>query len=152
MKTCHSSQGASVDKTIAIHEWNKKHLVSREWIYTSITRATDLNKVKYFVRTDDDEDELTKEKLIRYFEKKISSYKIQDLKANREIDESKYIDVQWLMDRTNRRCNRCSCEFEFNIDKGIAFSNLTAQRLDNFQSHHKENCIIYCHKCNCRVK
>ena len=150
--TCHSSQGASVDKTIAIHEWDKKHLVSREWIYTSITRATDLNKVKYFVRTDGDEDELTEEKLMKYFEKKISSYKIQDLKGNREIDESKYIDVQWLMDRMNSRCNRCSCEFEFSIDKGIVFSNMTGQRLDNFQSHHKENCIIYCHKCNCRVK
>ena len=41
--TCQSSQGASVDKTIAIHEWDKKQWVSREWIYTSITRATDLN-------------------------------------------------------------------------------------------------------------
>ena len=89
---------------------------------------------------------------MKYFEKKISSYKIQDVKGNREIDESKYIDVQWLMDRMNSRCNRCSCEFEFNIDKGIVFSNMTGQRLGNFQSHHKENCIIYCHKCNCRVK
>ena len=150
--TCHSSQGASVDKTIAIHEWDKKQWVSREWIYTSITRATDLNKVKYFVRTDDDEDELTEEKLMRYFEKKISSYKVQDMKGNREIDESKYIDVQWLMDRTNSRCNRCSCEFEFNIDKGIVFSNMTAQRVENTYPHSKENCIIFCHKCNCRVK
>ena len=67
--TCHSSQGASVDKTIAIHEWDKKQWVSREWVSTSLTRATDLNKVKYFVKTDDDddddddEDQLTEEKL-----------------------------------------------------------------------------------------
>ena len=87
--TCHSSQGASVDKTIAIHEWDKKHLVSREWIWTSLTKSTDLNKVKYFVRTDGDEDELTEQKLMKYFEKKISSYKVQDMKADREIDNDK---------------------------------------------------------------
>lgn len=151
--TCHSSQGASVDKSIAIHEWNKKHLVSREWLWTSITRARDLNRVKSFVKPkDDDFDELTEDKLIRYLEKKISNYKIQDRKADREIDENKYIDVNWLFERMGSRCNRCSCEFEFDIQNGIVFSNMTAQRLDNFQSHHKENCIIYCKKCNCREK
>ena len=150
--TAHSSQGASVDKSITIHEWDKSHLVFREWIWTSLTRGTDLHKVKYFLKTDDDADELTEEKLIRHFEKKISIFKIQDLNGNREIDESKNIDVQWLMDRINSRCNRCSCEFEFNIDKGIVFSNMTSQRIDNSQSHHKENCIICCDKCNRRVK
>ena len=150
--TCHSSQGASVDKSIAIHEWNKTQLVSREWIWTSITRARDLNKVKFYVRPTDDADELTEDKLIRYLEKKICNYKIQDRKADREIDEKKYIDVNWLFERMGSRCNRCSCEFEFGIQNGIVFSNMTAQRLDNFQSHHKENCIAYCHKCNCREK
>ena len=43
--TCHSSQGSSVNKSIAIHEWDKTHLVTREWCWTSITRSTDLNKV-----------------------------------------------------------------------------------------------------------
>ena len=121
--TCHSSQGSSVNKSIAIHEWNKTHLVSREWLYTSLTRSTDLNKVKFYVRPkdEDDADELTEEKLIRYLEKKISSYKIQDRKANREIDENKYIDVQWLFERMSSRCNRCSCEFEFDIQNGIVF-------------------------------
>ena len=120
--TCHSSQGASVDKSIAIHEWNKKHLVSREWLWTSLTRARDLNRVKLYVKTEDDNDdvaELTEDKLIRYLETKISNFKIQDTKANREIDENKYIDVQWFYDRVGSRCNRCSCEFEFDIQNGI---------------------------------
>ena len=96
--TWHSFQGASVDKSIAIDEWNKKHLVSREWIWTSITRARDLNKVKFYVKpeNEDDADELTEEKLIRYLENKIGNYKLQDRKANREIDENKYIDAKWL--------------------------------------------------------
>ena len=103
--------------------------MSREWIWTSLTRSTDLNKVKYFVRTDHEEDEPTEDKLIDILKRKSAVIKYrEDVKGNREIDESKYIDVQWLMDRTNSGCNRCSCEFEFNIDKGIVFSNMTAQR------------------------
>ena len=118
-----------------------------------MTRCTDLNKVKFYVKPEDDDvDELTDDKMIRYIEKKTCSYKIQDRKANRETDEKKHIHVQWLYQRTGARCNRCSCEFEFDIQNGIVFSNLTAQRLDNFQSHHRENCIIYCKKCNCREK
>lgn len=150
--TAHSSQGASVDKSITIHEWDKSHLVSREWLYTAITRSTDLNKVKYFLKTDDDADELTEDKLMKYLEKKISSYKMQDVKACREINSSKYIDISWLFNRMNSSCNRCSCEFEFNVEKGVVFSNMTAQRIDNYQAHHKENCVIYCHDCNRRVK
>ena len=76
--TCRSSQSSSVNKSIAIHEWNKKHLVSREWIWTGLTRSRDLNKVKFYVKPEDDNDadELTEDKLIRYLEKKISNYKI----------------------------------------------------------------------------
>ena len=70
---------------------------------------------------DDTVDELTEDKMIRYLETNISNYKIQHRKANREINENKYIDVQWLYDRMGCRCNRCSCEFEFDIQNGIVF-------------------------------
>ena len=39
--TCHSAQGASIDGQIIIHEWEKKHLVTREWIWCALTRSTD---------------------------------------------------------------------------------------------------------------
>ena len=45
--TCHSLQGSSIDKEITIFEWSFKH-VSRNWLYTAITRATHLNNVKLF--------------------------------------------------------------------------------------------------------
>ena len=44
--TCHSAQGATIKKTITIHEWELSHLVSREWIWTAITRADGFRKVK----------------------------------------------------------------------------------------------------------
>ena len=46
--TCHSSQGASVNTTITIFEWDKARHVSREWLWTAITRASRLENVKFF--------------------------------------------------------------------------------------------------------
>jgi hypothetical protein len=42
-RTCHSFQGSSIDDAITIFDWKFVH-VDRKWIYTSITRATDLKK------------------------------------------------------------------------------------------------------------
>ena len=46
--TTHSRQGTSIDGTLIIHEWNKEYLISKEWLYCSITRARFLNKVYVF--------------------------------------------------------------------------------------------------------
>ena len=46
--TCHSCQGASINNNITIHEWDRSYLVSREWVWTSLTRARDFNKVAFF--------------------------------------------------------------------------------------------------------
>ena len=149
--TCHSSQGNSVDKSITIHEWQKQHLITREWLYTSITRATDINKVMFYKSVEND-NELNETTLMRYLDNKVKRYKIQDLKAGRTVDDADYIDVKWLFDRMNSRCNKCGCGFEFDIKCGEVVSNLTAQRLNNEMSHVKDNCIAYCFGCNARER
>ena len=45
--TCHSAQGATIKDTITIHEWQSP-LVNREWLWCSITRCDDFNKVLFF--------------------------------------------------------------------------------------------------------
>ena len=45
--TAHSCQGCSVEDDIVVYDWNKSY-VSREWFYVSLTRATDLNKVRFY--------------------------------------------------------------------------------------------------------
>ena len=42
--TCHSSQGQSIDEAITIYDW-KFAFISREWLWTAVTRATSLDNV-----------------------------------------------------------------------------------------------------------
>ena len=42
--TCHSKQGGSIDGDVIVYDWMYNY-VSKEWLYTSITRAKDLNKI-----------------------------------------------------------------------------------------------------------
>ena len=44
---CHSAQGASNDGKIVIHEWEKSHFVTREWLWCALTRSTDFNNVLF---------------------------------------------------------------------------------------------------------
>ena len=53
--TCHSRQGTSIGGNITIHEWNKSHLVSREWLWCSVGRSKDYSKVYFYDAEDDDE-------------------------------------------------------------------------------------------------
>lgn len=48
--TCHAVQGASYDGTIIICGWTHS-CVDKNWLYTAVTRCTDLDKV-VFVRED----------------------------------------------------------------------------------------------------
>ena len=45
--TCHSKQGCSVDDDIVIYEWSKWYC-SKNWYWTAITRARDLNRVNFY--------------------------------------------------------------------------------------------------------
>ena len=46
-RTCHSYQGSSIDGDIIIFDWSFIH-VNRKWLYTAITRATNLSKVRFY--------------------------------------------------------------------------------------------------------
>ena len=149
--TCHSAQGASVSKTITIHEWDKPHLVSREWFWCAITRCVDFNNVRFF-KSNKFENEIHENLLRRYFQNKIDGYKRQDKKSKREINEENYIDVEWCMSRLKGCCGKCGCKFEIEREKGQISSNFTAQRLCNLHGHTKDNCDSWCVYCNCSAK
>ena len=146
-------QGSSVVTDITIFDYN--HFLVRnypEWLYTTITRARDLNRVKFFKYNSDKDDELNKQNILSYFNRKIENYKVQDRKAKREIPKDGYVNTQWFMDNITNQCNYCGCGFTLSINKGNVTTNLTCQRVDNEIIHTLDNCIAYCKRCNCSCK
>ena len=56
--TCHSAQGSSIDGDITIFDYNHFDIRNyRELLWTAITRARDLSKVKFYKYSDDVNDE-----------------------------------------------------------------------------------------------
>ena len=135
--TTHSSEGARVNQSMSIHEWEKPYLVSREWLWKSL----------YLNRKFDKEMELNM--IRRYFESKVDGYKSQEKRASREIDEEDYVDVEWCMDKMKGACEKRNVRFDFEIKHGRWNSNMTAQRLCNDYAHYKSNIVPWCCHCNC---
>ena len=95
--TCHSAQGSSIDDTITVFDYNKL-LVNNypEWIWTAITRARDLSKVKFLRYTKDTDDMFHQNHIMSDFERTISNYKKQDRKAKGSIPKEGYVNTQWF--------------------------------------------------------
>ena len=74
--TAHSKQGCSIDGDIVIYDWQKWY-VSRQWFYTSIIRARDLRRIKFYKYAI--EPEISKKEMKLYFKNKVDGYKQQDL-------------------------------------------------------------------------
>lgn len=153
VRTCHSLQGLSIDDKICIFDINAPH-VSRNWIWTAITRCTLLDNITVFIHSDKEINSLTKSKLSMYYNMKINNYKAQDSKAKRQYKDEEYITVNWLNNITNK-FNKCSCgvPFETYLDNNnIVKSNITVDRLDSSKAHVQNNCQLLCINCNCSKK
>ena len=151
--TCHSVQGLTWKDPYTIFNCNTPY-VNRRWIYTALTRTDDLNKVTIFVHSDKEIEILREYKLKQYFGMKINNYKKQDKKANRIIDERRYINFDWIEEKfeTLQGCYICKKPFEFNVVDAKITSNLTVDRLNNNEAHHKSNCKLCCLNCNVTKK
>ena len=83
--TCHSAQGSSIDGDITIFDYNHFDIRNyREFLWTAITRARDLNKIKIYKYSDGVNDEFNYECMKRKYERKNENYKQQDRKAKRK--------------------------------------------------------------------
>ena len=69
--TCHSAQGSSIDGDITIFDCNHYDIKTyREWLWTAITRARDLNKVKFYKYSDDVHDDFNYKCMKSKYERK----------------------------------------------------------------------------------
>ena len=145
--TCHSKQGCSVDDDIVIYDWSKWY-VCKNWYWTAITRARDLNRVKFY-KYDADENDMSKIRVKTYLKNKVMSYIEQDERAGRDVSNGNYVDEYFLIDLMNTQCQNCNEPLTIDFDEGRIVSNITCQRLDNSQSHFKDNIVGFCVSCNC---
>jgi hypothetical protein len=125
----------------------KHYFVNRKWLWTAITRATDLNNIWFYDYSEEVNDLPV---LKSYFKKKIEGYKQQDKKDQRKCSDN-YVSVDWLMKCVNKPCQQCGCNLEYNIKSNVTTSNITAQRIDNSQDHNLNNIVPMCRVCNCSL-
>ena len=146
--TCHSKQGCSVDDNIVIYDWSKWYC-SKNWYWTAITRARDLNRVKFY-KYDADENDMSKIRVETYFKNKIMNYEEQDKKAGRNVEDGDYVDVDFLMNLMNTQCENCNEPLVIDFEDGRISSNISCQRVNNnSEPHFKENVVGFCVSCNC---
>ena len=145
--TAHSKQGCSVDGDIVIYDWNEWY-VSKNWFFTALTRATDFNKIKFF-KYNEGQESKSKRIVEQYFERKVLNYIEQDKKAGRDVEDGDYVDVDFLMNLMNTQCENCNEPLVIDFEDGKISSNITCQRVNNEQSHFKDNVVGYCVSCNC---
>ena len=143
-RTGHSLQGVTINDEMTIFDY-KLPFVNRKWLWVAISRATSLDKVKFFHGECDTFNEQLVE---RYFKGKISNYMEQDKKAKREINKDNYITVNWLKDNLGKCCRECKSAFNISIRNCSVISDLTANRKDNDIGHELENIEPLCITCN----
>jgi hypothetical protein len=144
-RTCHSFQGSSIEGEITIFDW-RFFFVNRKWIYTAVTRATELKNVFFFEGPTAEHDETV---LDNYLTKKVENYKKQDLQHGRPITDN-FITPEWLKGQFGKVCHDCGDCFRFDIKGKVVESNLSADRVDNDECHHLNNIVPLCVTCNQR--
>ena len=142
-RTCHSLQGSSISREITIFDWELFY-TSRKWIYTAVTRATDLKKVYFY---NGKSEEMNETLLDSYLSKKIRGYMQQDKQAKRLISKDNYITTEWLKRCLGTNC-QCGVTFTYLYNKGNINSNLTADRIYNDDDHNLCNIQPLCVLCN----
>jgi hypothetical protein len=83
-------------------------------------------------------------------ERKISSYKHQDLLKKKYIQEY-FIDMSCILSKlveTNMLCHYCFCKVFVLYDNVREKYQWTVDRIDNAKGHTKDNYVISCLECN----
>ena len=125
-RTTHSYQGSSIDAKITVFDW-RFFFVSRKWIYTSVTRATELKNV-FFYDPKEASAGYDEAVLDKYLNKKVDNYKKQDYQHGRPLVDN-YVTADWLRSCFGKNCPGCGDVLRFEIIDGKVESNLTGDSI-----------------------
>ena len=112
----YSVEGLSINDKKTVFDCNTPY-VDRYFIWTAITRATDLNKVQIFELSEKEVMSLKRSWVRLHFNQKVQGYKQQDKKAGRHYNNKDHIDPEWfkIQHRNHKGCPFCNKLFEVSI-------------------------------------
>ena len=88
--------------------------------------------------------------LIQELERKISSYKQQDL-LKKKYDESAFITMETVIQKLiecNMQCFYCQCQMLVLYEIVREMTQWSIDRINNSEGHNKNNFVVACLKCN----
>jgi hypothetical protein len=139
-----SMQGMTSKQPIIIHDIFNR-FVSDRWIWTAITRCTDINNITINLFKPDYE-------LYYNFNKMIENHEQEDKDNNRIMND--FITKEWINNtfhKQNGECAHCGTALNKRCIVGDPL-NLSIDRSCNAIGHIKNNCVLSCVRCNCQKK
>jgi hypothetical protein len=97
-----------------------------------------------------DEDKNGSKILIKQIEKKINSYKQQDV-DKKVLNNEKFINLKFIIDKlieTEIKCYYCKCEMYILYENVRDLKQWTVDRINNDLGHNVDNVVLACLDCN----
>ena len=91
-----------------------------------------------------------KKELKKSLNKKLNSYKQQDIKK-KKFDENKFIKYNCLLEKiilSKLKCYYCNCDMKLLYSKSKEPKQWTLDRINNKEGHNNFNTVCACLKCN----
>ena len=93
--------------------------VTKEWLYTAITRSTDLNKVYFYKSSCDVKDDVLNTNCVySYVCRNVKGHKEKEHAAKRKVKHKHFMTADCLMERLSGCCSECGMELHLTIVKG----------------------------------
>jgi hypothetical protein len=128
----------------------KKREVSKEWTFSDEYFNFDKQmKLIYDISANILDDNVTKI-VIQQINKKISSYKQQDI-TKKILDTDNFIDFHCVINKMiecELKCRYCICEMSVLYDITREMKQWSVDRIDNDKGHNKDNFHLACLECN----
>ena len=143
-RTCHSVQGMTISQPFTIFGLYDK-MVGQDWIYTAISRTTDLSNVSICLQSFRPPATLSGS-----INRRIELHRRDDdAKGRVVVDESEFVDLPWVLKQLEEHVVCKYCKTTLSLETGENdLDCFSIDRLDNHLAHTKANCQIICRRCN----
>jgi hypothetical protein len=167
MNEC-TNESNETNKSISITGTNNRYLIKRaNRVKTEVKKREIMNKYKInpiflncdkqmqiikdiYYKSNQYENPQEKTILQQEIEKKISSYRQQDLLKNK-YNEHEFINIECILKKlidTEMQCFYCNCQVLVLYEIVRELTQWSVDRINNDEGHNKDNFVIACLNCN----